>query len=361
MAGEPEVKSVPGLVWGLHPDQSYKGKPVDPDVVARVRTTLDKFRGPRSMAERESIIAAKVKASKTFDASLSAEYWAWARRVKEESLPVFQLPPDGNRGKLSQEEYIQARVDEGLRDMRRKSIEYKQWVESMAARKQAEQLEMLEAKASADESYKAAAEEREEARRQHDAEYVQQVRQEEAQYWKWHTQMKERVKQRPSSAPAARSSGVESPAAMAQKKKADSIRIYKTMALEYNEWLRDASQPKFKLPLSRVDHEGIARREAAAQERIKQARKEEVKYFKEVQQMRRKHHTRIMGMVQERLDADKVYAKDHELAAQTLAGKLEAEKRRQREISAKSRKELKSMYKRMKERPLQIEVAYSNT
>merc|ERR1719183_867808 len=154
------------------------------------------------------------------------------------------------------------------------------------------------------------------------------------------------VAKRPSSAPPARSSGVESAASMAQQKRQEMVRIQKTMNAEYHEWLRDVSVPKFKLPTSFTDHEMRNRQAMAQKERVKQAMETQAAYFKEVEQMKRTHHARIMGMVEERLNADKRFNEAHEKAAVGLAAQRQEERRRRNEIAARSRQELKDMYKR---------------
>lgn len=351
-------QSLPSVTWGLHPDQSYLGKPVDPDIVARVRGTLDKYQGPRSLQEHEKIVAAKCAAAQKFDRALSAEYWAWTKRVKEEGVASFTLPEDPRKDMPSQEEYIQANVERGLREMRKKNSEYKAWVASMEAKKVAEQRQQLEAKAAADEAFNNAADARAEDRRKRDEEAQAGGGLAEAQYWHWHREMKERVSKRPSSAPAARSSGVESASSMAQKKKLENLRWDKAIGSEYSSWVRSVSVPKFRLPTADMDLDGRKAKATAAKVRQRQARKEEHNYLKQVDEMKQKHHARIMGMVEDRLNADKQYNEDHEAFAESLVAKQQEEKQRQRAVTAKSRKELAEIYKRVKDKPLFLEKAY---
>merc|ERR1712106_885234 len=94
----------------------------------------------------------------------------------------------------------------------------------METKKFAEQLEQLEAKASADEAFNNAADARAEYRKKQNEEAQAGGGMVEAQYWHWHREMKDRVSKRPSSAPAARSTGVESASSMAQKKKQENMR-----------------------------------------------------------------------------------------------------------------------------------------
>lgn len=350
----------PGSACGyrMPADQSYLGRPVDPEIVSRVRASLDKYAGPRTAADNERIISAKVGDKKKWDREVSSEYWSWCKKVYEESEPSFKLPEDPRKGMPTQDQYINERVKKGLKDMREKSVEYKAWVASLRQRQAAKIQEDLQAKKAADEEFENAAQERYEERRKRDEAMCGEVAQQESKYWNWLSGMKESVKKRPSSAPAARGTGNESPAALAQKKKAESTRILKTMSSEYSEWLESVSVKKFTLPTAFVDHEDRNRRAAAQKERARQARKGQKTYLNEVKQMERKHHARIMGMVQERLEADRKFDEDHEAFAQSLVAKQEAERQRQREISVRSRKELKGIYQRVKDKPLFLETAY---
>lgn len=347
--------SAGGGGWGLHADQSYLGRPVDPNVVARVRGSLDKYRGPRTAADKDKIIAGKVAENQRFDRAISAEYWAWTQQCGE---PSFKLPEDPRKGMPSQDEYIQMRVENGLRGMRQDTVEYRAWLESLDERMEAEKLEKLKEKKAADAVFNNALQARYEERRQRKEEAQEQSGAAAAQYWRWLQGMKTNVAKRPSSAPAARSSGVESASSMAQRKKQESMRIQKCMSSEYSEWLRDVSVAKFTLPTAHVDKEAKTRKAMADKQRMKQAQREQSAYFKEVKQMERRHHSRIMFKVKERLDADKRYDEEHEAVAKSLAEKGEAEKERQRAIELKSREELKNIYKRVDERPLFLEVAY---
>lgn len=344
--------------WGLHADQSFLGKPIDPDVVERVRFSLQKYPGTRSVEEREKIIATKVSASKKFDKECSAEYWAWTHQVKENGSAVFKLPSDPRKGMPTQEEYIRERVEKGLRDMRKTNREYKAWVKSLKMKMEADKLEDAAAKAQADADFDVAAQGRNEQRRQRDAEMNQEAKGQESQFWIRHQEMKDRVSKRPNSAPPGRSSGVESAASMAEKKRHDMVRIQKTMSAEYHEWLREVSVPKFSLPSSFVDHEMLERKAKMHKDRMKQERKSEFAYLREVEGMKQKHHERIMGMVEERLEGDKKFDEEHAAATEGLAASRQEAKKKRDIVTAQSRQELKNMYKRMKEKPLMLEVAY---
>lgn len=348
-----------GRVWGLPADQSYLGKPIDPDVVERVRTTLEKYPGTRSMDEREKIIATKVAQSRAIDKGVSAEYWAWTHSVKENGSAIFKLPSDPRKGMPTQEEYIRERVEKGLQDMRKTNREYKQWVKSLKAKMEAEKFEELEAKMAADAAFNDGALVRDEERRQRDADMKRGKREQETQFWREHQGMKDRVAKRPNSAPPGRSSGVESATSMAQRKKSEMVRIQKTMSAEYYEWLHEISVPKFQLPTSFVDYEMRNRKAMEQKERVKNERKVQKTYFKEVQQMERTHHARIMGMVEERLEGDRRFNEEHEAATEGLAVQRQEARKMRNEVAAQSRQELKNMYKRMKEKPLMLEVAYN--
>merc|ERR1719159_273203 len=95
----------------------------------------------------------------------SAEYWAWAEKVKQESVPSFKLPEDQYKGMPSQETYIKLRVKKGLRELREKTSDYKAWVEEVRSQQAYKMHEKLEAKKSADEAYA-----REHAAAEHDRE-----------------------------------------------------------------------------------------------------------------------------------------------------------------------------------------------
>lgn len=365
MAGEGErVRPAPANVWfdqvacRLHADQSFFGKPIDPEVVARVRDSLDQYQGPRSVDEQEKIIARKVAEARSHSSAVSAEYWKWTHRVKEEGVPSFKLPKDPRKGMPTQEEYIKARVEEGLDEMRKNTKQHKSWVESLAKRMAAEKLLQLEAKKEADGAFSGAADERAENIRKRHAGIQKKKREEEKQYWQWHQEMKERVDSRPCSAPSAMQSGVESVSSMTMKKMQETMRMNQAIGSEYSSWVRSVSVPKFQLPTAHVDHEERSRRVEAWKERRKQASKDQGDYYEEVEQMKQKHHARIMGVVKERLEADKKFDEAHEAVAHGLELKMAEQKQKQAVVAAKSRRELKEMFKRVSEKPLFLEVAY---
>jgi len=359
MAGEAGAKTSPTQAWGLHPDQSFLGKPIDPDVVARVRGSLDKYQGPRSIQEQERIIGSKVSEAKKFAGALSAEYWAWTKKVKEDGGSCFKLPDDPKKGMPTQEEHIRTKVAEGLREMRKDTLEYKAWLQSLREKKEREKQEELEKKQLADIAFNQAADARFEERMQKAAEFRNEFKQRGKKYWQTELpQMKSKAALRPSSCPAPVSSGVESAASMAQRRKQESIRIQKTMSAEYSEWLRDVSVARFVLPLRPSDREERARQAELANQRVKDAAKEQAAYFKKLKEVEKFHHERIMGVVKERLEADKKYELEHEAVAKSQAAQREEQKQARREHEKKCRKELKDMATRVKEKKLFLEVAY---
>merc|ERR1711988_489272 len=108
MASNRPASAGPLGAWRVPADQSYLGKTIDPDVVSRVRESLDQYQGPRSAAEQEAIIAAKAAEAKKMDRAVTTEYWAWTHRMKEGAVPTFKLPEDPRKGMPTQEERIKA-------------------------------------------------------------------------------------------------------------------------------------------------------------------------------------------------------------------------------------------------------------
>jgi len=343
----------------IHPDQSYLGRPIDPEIVKRVRGSLDCFTGPRTMEAREKIIMDKSEAKIRQNRAQSAEYYAWAQKVKEETVPSFKLPEDPRKGMPSQEEYIKTRVKKGLRELRDKTSDYKAWVEELKTAQAYKLHEKLEAKMSADEAFNNANASREHDREKRDAEIVEKVRAQQAEYWSWLKGMKDEVAKRPNSAPIATISGAQSATSLADKKRQESTKALRAMRAEYQEWLQGVAVAKFELPYHEVvTAEEHIRRHESAKAKVAQAKKEQSGYFEKVRQMERKHHGRIMKVVKKRLDADAEFNANHEDAARSLAGKMEEEKQRQSAIMRKSRNELEEMYARVRARPMFLEKAY---
>lgn len=344
--------------WRLHADQSYLGRPIDPDVVSRVRDSLDQYQGPRSRAEQEAIIAARAGEVRKANNAVSKEYWEWTHRVKETAVPTFKLPEDPRKGMPSQESRIRENVEKGKRDMRKMTAEHKQWVASVQSALKDEQMEKVKQKAAADELYNQDQLAREEKIKQKYQEQNKQKKQKENEYWRWHRQMKERVSQRPCSAPPPKNSGVESASSMSHRKAQETQRINREISSEYSMWLKSVSCPSFTPPTVPVDHERQARLAAMAEERTKQMRKLQKEYKGEVESFQQKHHKRIMGMVRQRLENDRKFNDAMEFAKEELAMKAEGEKKKQRAVAAKTAREIHEIKKRVKAKPLFLEVAY---
>lgn len=357
-ASRARPSSAPRLgAWRLPADQSYLGRAEDPEIVARVRNSLDQYQGPRSAGEQAKIIADKAAEGKKEVKGISAEYWAWAHKLKHEA-GTFHLPEDPRKGMPSQESRIKANVEKGLSELRKQTSEHKAWLETIEENLAAKQLEKIEAKNAADRAFNSGAEARQEAIKQRYAGMQQQKKKEESQYWRWLHAKKDEVKKRPSSAPPARASGADSAAAMAQKKIQEKKTVDRAISSEYHSWLRSVSVASFHVPIAEIDYERRARQAAVAEERTKVMRKQTADYQEEVKEMERKAQERIMARVKEKLEADKRYTQDHKDVAQTLAVQMSKRKEKEKAVRAQSRRELQEMYKRVKEKPLFLEVAY---
>merc|ERR1711904_400863 len=128
--------------------------------------------------------------------------------------------------------------------------------------------------------------------------------------------MKQRVASRPHSAPAAKETGVESPNTMAAKKKREMEQALRQRSMEYNQWLQNVSQAKFKLPFHQVVHpEEKKRRAEAVKAKIEENQANTDKYFMNVKKMEAKHHARIMRSLKVKLKADQLYNEHHAEAA----------------------------------------------
>lgn len=351
---------IPGVVGNLHPDQSFLGKPIDPEIVARVRGSLAKYKGPKSLAEHQVIINAKAEQKQRAMRATTEEYSVWVEKVKSETVPSFKLPEDSRKGQPTNEQYIKKKVRKGLRDMRDKTVDYKAWIEDLRANQAFKMHEKLQEKFLADEAFNNAAVDRERNRIQRDAEIQEKVVQQSSKYWRWLHGMKKEVALRPNSAPPAKASGVESPASLSQKKRKESELALRKMTAEYSEWLKGVSQAKFELPYHPVvDREEYERRIVAKGKKIEEFNKKSAEYYDGVKKMEQKHHDRIMRRFREKVEADEQFNAQTANAAEMLQVKLEAERERQREIALKSRQEVREMKDRVKNRPLWIENAYT--
>jgi len=365
LPGLAKSRSLPVIPWEfpelgrLHHDQSHLGRPIDPEVVMRVRASLNKYQGPRTLEDRMEIIMAKAAEKQRKMRATSAEYAAYLQKVKEEAVPVFKFDEDPRKGMPTQEEYIMARVKKGLREIREKTSDYKAWTEELHVKQAYKLQEKLEAKMKGDEQFAKSGAAQEEDRKKRDAAIQESVRLTQAEYWKWLGEMKKEVATRPSSAPAAVPSGVASASSLADKKRQESIREFRKNSAEYMEWLQTVNHAKFELPYHPVvDAEEHQRRLDSKMHKVKEFNKESAAYFERVRQMEEKHHRRITRVVKKRLDADKAFNRSHEEGASQLAVKMEEQKQQQLEVAMKMRQEKKDMYKRVREKPMFLELAY---
>lgn len=210
-----------------------------------------------------------------------------------------------------------------------------------------------------DEEFATAGAARDAERQKRDAEIQESVRLTQAEYWRWLREMKQEVASRPNSAPAAVESGAASASALADKKRQESMQEFSKNSAEYMEWLNTVNHAKFELPYHPVvDAAEHQRRLDTKKHKVKEFNKESSAYFERVREMERKHHARIMRKVETRLEADREFNSHHEEAASLLAVKMEEQKQKQLEVAMKSRKEKKDMYKRVRDKPMFLELAY---
>lgn len=345
-------------VGKLHKDQSYLGRPIDPETVSRVRHALNQYTGPRTLADHLAIQMKKADEKRRENAKAAAEYAAKIQKVKDEAVPVFKFEDDPRKGMPTQDEYIKTRVKAGLRDIREKTNSYNSWVEDLKT-KQAYKLEQkLAEKAEADAAFNAGGKEREAALKARNAEIAAQVAATQQEYWNWLKGMKDEVAARPNSAPPPRADVQQAFEAAATKRKAEMTKQMQTQRQEYNTWLESVKNPKFALPYVPPDYEGLRKKQEVAHEKKKEFHKASNAYFDNIKAMEKKHHARIMRVVEKRLEADRKFNEDHAAAAVSLAAKMEEEKQRQAEVAAKSRQETRDMYKRVKDKPMFLELAY---
>lgn len=346
-------------VGHLPPDQSYLGRPVDPEIVKRVRGSLNKYKGPRTAEDKHNIIMGLAEERARKQLAASQEYFAWTEKVKAETIPSFKLPEDSRKGMPTSEQYVKKKVRQGLRDMREKTIDYKAWIEDLRVSQARKLHEKVAEKMKADENFNSDAVARDANRAARDAEIQAQVAEQNSQYWRWLKEMKDSVAQRPNSAPAATVSGAEG-ADSFKKKHQESAKALKVASAEYHEWLKTVSVAKFELP----HHPVVSKEEQESRDLKLKVAKEDQKrttseYFEGVRQMEVKHHERIMRRLKEKTEKDAQFNAHQKSAAGALAAKLEAEQERQRQVEVKSRAELRTMYDRVRSKPLFLEMAYS--
>lgn len=359
-------RSLPSIPWvppddfaRIHHDQSHLGRPIDPEVVARVRHSLNMYQGPRSMADTMDIVIARADEKQRKFKALNDEYAVYIQKVKDEAQPVFKFDTDPRKGMPTQEEYIKARVKKGLREIGETTSNYNTWIEGLRAKMEYKRREQLQAKLRADEEFANAGASREEERKQRDAAIQENVRLTQAEYWKWLREMKEEVDMRPNSAPAAVASGAESASAAEDKKRRERIAEFKKNSSEYMDWAQTLDNGVFELPYHPVvDAEEHQRRIDAKSIKVKEFNKESAAYFDRVREMERKHHGRIMRVVTKRLEADKQFNRSRDEAASQLELKMEEHRQKELEQSLNSRQELKDMYQRVRDKPMFLELAY---
>lgn len=343
----------------LHPHRSFLKKPVDPDVVARVRSSLAKYKGPKSVAESDMIIRKQAEQRHQKMKSDTEQYYAWLQKQPEDmNKRGFIMPDNPQQGRPSSAQYIQEKVKNGLREMREKDKDYKAWLEDHRNMHAAQLRKKLKAKRIADAEFDQEALEHERLRAERDAEIHAEVAQQSTKYWMWLREMKKEVASRPSSAPPAQTSGVESPASMARKKQQESIAALKARRKEYSAWLRSVSEPKFKMPYYEVSSEELERRAAYAKKMADDDNTTRNEYNEFIHKMERKHHMRVMRALKDKLLADRQFDEDQEANAKERNAKEEQKKQQKREVSLKYRQELADMHSRIRAKPLFLENAY---
>jgi len=346
----------------LHPDRSYFKRPVDPEIVARVRCSLAKYKGPKSFAENDMMIRKQAEQRQRKMKADTEQYYVWLQKQPEDmNKRGFIMAENPQKGRPSSAQYIREKVKHGLRDMREKDKDYKAWVEDRREKHSEELREKLKEKQMADAAFEQDAEEQTLLRAERDADIQAEVAQVSTKYWSWLRDMKKEVASRPSSAPPARKSEVESAATMAKKKQQESITALHARRKEYSSWLQSVSEPKFKMPYYEVSSDELERRAAYAKKMAVDDHRVRAEYSDFVQRMERKHHMRVMRALKEKLVADKQFNEDQEAAGKERNAQGEQKKQQQREIALNYRQEVSDIYSRIKAKPLFIENAYNKS
>jgi hypothetical protein len=288
------------------------------------------------------------------------QYYAWLQKQPEDMSKRGFIMPEPTKGRPSSAQYIGEKVKNGLRDMREKDKDYKAWVEYSKEKHVRELRKKLKAKRAADAAFNQEAEEQERLRAERDAEIQAEVAQQSTKYWSWLREMKKEVATRPSSAPPARKSDVESPTSMAKKKQKESIAAWRARQRDYASWLESVSESKFKLPYWEVSSDELERRAAYAKQMAADDQRVRAEYSEFIQKTERKHHMRVMRALKEKLLADKQFNEDQEAAAKERNAKAEQQKQQMRETALNYRQEVIDIYSRTKSQPLQIEKAYGS-
>jgi len=170
--------------------------------------------------------------------------------------------------------------------------------------------------------------------------------------------MKNEVANRPNSAPPPRESGCESPEAMAAKRRAAAEEELSKRNAEYRDWLQGVSKAQFQLPAPVCNYEDQCRRAELAKQKVKEMKEEQHTYFVGVEQMRQKHHERIMKVVKKRDEADAVFNRDMTNRGAALEIKMAEQKEKQSAIAEKGKQELRDMYARVKCKAFHMEEQY---
>jgi hypothetical protein len=345
----------------MHPDQSFKGKPIDPHTVRRVRAALNRYKGPRTAEESQEIVNKKVQAKIQKAKDETAEYLAWAAKVKAETVPSFRFPKDPKAGMMSNDEYVKKKVKDGIREMREKNTDYKAWIEDLKVKQDFKLQEKLQEKLKGDEDFAEAAARQNAERAERDAEIQRQVAETQAQYWTWLRSMKGEVAKRPCSVPpATKQDPNNSVEALTAKRKKEMGAVMTQQATEYKTWLESVQVKKFELPLiTIVSQEEKDRRRERDKKRAEDFQKQSSVYIEGVRKMEQKHHERIMKRLKEKMDGDKAFNEAGAARDEIMAARREEEAQKRREIHQKTKQDLKDMYKQVKERPLWIEMAYN--
>lgn len=288
------------------------------------------------------------------------QYYAWLQKQPEDmSKRGFIMPENPNKDRPCSAQYIKEKVKTGLREMREKDKDYKAWVEHRRLQHAKDLRKKLKAKRTADAAFEQENEEQARIRAARDAEIQADVAQQSAKYWAWLRDMKKEVASRPSSAPPARITDVESAASMAKKKQQESVAALRARRKEYSSWLQSVSEPKFKLPYYEVSSEELERRAAYVKKMADDDHRGRSEYSDFIQRMERKHHLRVMRALKEKLLADREFDQNQEVATKARHAHADHQKQQLRDVEVNYRQELDDMYSRIKAKPLFIENAYS--
>jgi len=169
--------------------------------------------------------------------------------------------------------------------------------------------------------------------------------------------MKSDVARRPSSAPPARSSGVESVESLVQRKKRAMAKDQRARDAAYAEWLQSINKASFQLPCAEIDtvEEREKKLEMKAKSGVHQLNQAATQYKRWIRETEHNHHDRIMVNVKAKLKADALFDRDREAAAAAQAQKVAEMKKESQKQAAESRKAIEAMYSRVRSQPLLIQ------